>query len=402
VYGSPVTINTSVAHGLATNAVVYIAGVPGLAQQFARITVTGANSFTLNGVAGAGAYVSGGIVWIPQAVPFAADVIGPGSNASAYQVTITTTSVPGGYVSNVDLAWAGSPWESNTQLATRCRAQLQAASPNGAKGAYYAYAIQAGSLLAARTPPSTLSQAITRVAVGQNTAIGANTITVANASGAVTGAAGLFVQGATGNGISPIVLQVGSTGGLANGMQAIVAGVNGNTNANGTWVITIVDATHLSLNGSTGNGAWTTGGIIEVGDLGLVDSVLQQYATPNSVTTNTQSATTLAVTIVATVYIPAAKLTDYGSSPTSNKGVTALTALFPSLPIGGTVLPGAASGVIDYSTVLDTLFDAGQSAGVVYTQSVQGLTINGAAASLPLSATQVATVASITVNVVPV
>src|SRR5206468_10432833 len=37
-------------------------------------------------------------------------------------------------------------------------------------------------------------------------------------------------------------------------------GVAGNTAANGTWIITAMDSTHFSLNSSTGNGSYTSGG----------------------------------------------------------------------------------------------------------------------------------------------
>jgi len=44
------------------------------------------------------------------------------------------------------------------------------------------------------------------------------------------------------------------------GDTVTIAGVLGNLAANGTWVITVVDQDHYSLNGSTGNGTYTGGG----------------------------------------------------------------------------------------------------------------------------------------------
>lgn len=67
----------------------------------------------------------------------------------------------------------------------------------------------------------------------------------------------LTVTAATNAG--PIVLTVG-THALATGMFVRVAGVTGNTAANGDWQITVVNATQISLNGSTGNGAYVSGG----------------------------------------------------------------------------------------------------------------------------------------------
>lgn len=53
---------TSVAHGLATGCVVTTSGIGGLTGVTGTftVTVTGANTFTLNGATGVGAYTSGG------------------------------------------------------------------------------------------------------------------------------------------------------------------------------------------------------------------------------------------------------------------------------------------------------------------------------------------------------
>lgn len=47
--------------------------------------------------------------------------------------------------------------------------------------------------------------------------------------------------------------------GLSTGDTVVVTGVSGNTAANGTWEITVVDANSFSLNGSAGNGTSTGG-----------------------------------------------------------------------------------------------------------------------------------------------
>lgn len=68
-------------------------------------------------------------------------------------------------------------------------------------------------------------------------------------SGSVTGATNA----------SPIVL-TSTAHGLATGQIVTVANVGGNTAANGTFVITKVNDNSFSLDGSTGNGAYTSGG----------------------------------------------------------------------------------------------------------------------------------------------
>jgi len=59
---------------------------------------------------------------------------------------------------------------------------------------------------------------------------------------------------------SPIVISTTAPHGFQSGMQVSVTGVAGNTAANGTFTITVIGAMTFSLNGSTGNGAWTSGG----------------------------------------------------------------------------------------------------------------------------------------------
>jgi len=62
---------------------------------------------------------------------------------------------------------------------------------------------------------------------------------------------------------TPIVITVAGSHGLYNGQTGVViAGVGGNTAANGTWTITRLTAATFSLNTSIGNGAYTAGGTI--------------------------------------------------------------------------------------------------------------------------------------------
>ena len=48
--------------------------------------------------------------------------------------------------------------------------------------------------------------------------------------------------------------------GLVTGNEITIAGVGGNTNANGTWTVTRVDSDKFTLNSSTANAAYTSGG----------------------------------------------------------------------------------------------------------------------------------------------
>lgn len=66
---------------------------------------------------------------------------------------------------------------------------------------------------------------------------------------------------------SPIVVSTANTDGLANGDTVYISEVGGNTAANGKWVVaSVVANTSFALVGSTGNGAYTSGGIWQSSD----------------------------------------------------------------------------------------------------------------------------------------
>jgi hypothetical protein len=65
---------------------------------------------------------------------------------------------------------------------------------------------------------------------------------------------------AANNGSGLIRLTVGSTSNWTTGQYAYVSGVTGTTEANGLWVVTVVDGTHLDLQSSTFTNAYVSGG----------------------------------------------------------------------------------------------------------------------------------------------
>ena len=68
----------------------------------------------------------------------------------------------------------------------------------------------------------------------------------------------LTISGATN--ATPIVVTTTTAHGITDVSYATVAGVGGNTAANGTWVVERVTTTTLKLRNSVGNGAYTSGG----------------------------------------------------------------------------------------------------------------------------------------------
>lgn len=69
---------------------------------------------------------------------------------------------------------------------------------------------------------------------------------------------------------SPIVI-TSANHNLNTGTRVTISGVGGNTAANGTFNITVVNSNSFSLDGSTGNGAYTTGGSWHVSGLYSVE-----------------------------------------------------------------------------------------------------------------------------------
>jgi len=72
---------------------------------------------------------------------------------------------------------------------------------------------------------------------------------------------------------SPISIGTNAPHGLTTGQHAIVAGVKGNTAANGEQTITYVDPTHFTLNGTSGNGSYVAStGTVSGGGMAYFDA----------------------------------------------------------------------------------------------------------------------------------
>jgi hypothetical protein len=368
---TPIVVTTNAAHGLTGSEIVYITGVVGntAANGFWAISVTGLSSFQLVGSAGNGAYVSGGTVNVCTTVACQADLAGPAATSSPGTITQAVTTLAGVQVDNL-VSFVGSAFESNIALAARCRLKLQSLSPNGPRGAYEYFALTAVDILAAETPPVALSAPVTRVLVQASATTGVVTTTVANASGAVPGVSNLGIIGATN--ATPIQITSAAAHGLATGDFVTISGVIGTTAANGTWTITNTGAATFTLNSSAGNGAYVGGGVIEGGDLGEVDRVIQANAVPDSVTAITRSATAFNVAVTATVTVPNASVAAYTSAVQN-----ALATYFATLPIGGI------AGLVQYNDVIGVLYAAGSVNGQVsYVQSIGSLLLNAGAVNL--------------------
>jgi hypothetical protein len=404
---TPVQVQFSGAHGLSTGAVVFCKGLQAAADDFYSVTVTDSTHITLNGSFWTGApWSGGGTVYTTQPIPFAADALGPASNAGIEQINQLITAAPKSYCGNLT-TWSGSPWQSNASLAAQCRAKLATLSAMGPAGAYNYFALvasfilagtpinqtpsnPAGTLLTSPIPsPMTLDGGpITKTLVSLSTATGTVTTYVANAGGPVGGSNLTPITGASA--ASPIVITAGGHG-LVTGDWAQVNGVQGLTGANGQWQVTFIDSSHVSLNGSSGAGTYTAGsGLISGGDVYAVGAVLQTYARPNAVTSLVQSAVATTLTVTGVVYVPSAFVGDY-----TTKMAAALQAYVTSvLPIGGLNVDGL-SNVVPLGAIEGILYSAGQSNGQIYTLSVINVALNGVPFDLSLSPIGIATLGTL-------
>jgi len=389
------TITTQTAHGRAVGDIVYFngaIGVNGLNGNFAQVAaVPSATSLTVN-LATSGTWTSGGLVYACTIATMVADIIGTPSNASSGDVTTTITQFNGVGCFNV-ASWSAANYESNTDYANRCRLKLAAASPDGPSAAYKFFALSAQSILASQTPKVVLTNgAIEQAEAFGNPQTGLMTLVVASASPASTvlgepvtpGCTQLPVTNATN--ATPIVITTSPAHGLSDGDAVTIQGVLGNTNANGTFSITVLSSTTFSLDTSTGNAAYTGGGTVEGGDLGQVNTVIQARVVPDGIAgAIIESALALPVAVTATVIVPQAFANVYRAAVPSR-----LDLYFRAQPIGGTILPGEAGGTIPLSAVEGVLNDIGVQVlgGNSYVRKISGLTLNGVADDLDFPSEQ--------------
>lgn len=402
--GTTTTITTQSAHGLAVGDAVYIngvVGVTGINGKFAQVSSTPTTTTFAIALVTSGAWTSGGTVYLCTIADIEADVIGVDSNAAPGDITTQITQVNGVATSNLT-ALSAANFESNADYAARCRLKLGALSPNGAAQSYEYFALKAQELLAAETPPVSLTNGpIASANAFGNPQTGEVLVVVASETPASSvlgqaitpGCVALSITNATN--ASPIVITSLSAHGLLTGNIATIQGVLGNAGANGTWSITVLSGTTFSLDGSTGTGAYTGGGQIDGGDIGQVDRIIQTNSVDDNAVALTVSALALPITIAAVVAVPKAFVSVYQAAI-----APAFAQFFKTIDIGG-----GASGIVDISAVEGVFFEIGvQVVGATsYVRSVQNLTLNGTSSSVAFPTPQYeAILGSLSVTVVPV
>ena len=382
-------VTTQSAHGLSVGNIVYLVIPPsaGLGSTlngvFAQVLSVTATTFQAS-IASAGTYTSGGTVYLCTVAEMVADVAGIGSNAGPGTVSTAVTQSANVFVGNV-VAWYGYNWESNTSLADRAVLSLAARSPNGPSQAYVYFAESATQFLAAESPPVTLSNGPVTASNYLNPQTGVVVTIVASATPATTtlgqpvtpGVSNLAITGVSATNpavvscAGPTTLQAGQT------FAATIAGVLGPAAVNGSWTGTYVSPTSFSVPvDTTAAPAYTGGGVVEGGDLGQIDQLLQQNVVPNNDTAITVSALALPVAIVATVAVPRAQAAAYALAAPAQ-----LATLLQSYAVGG----NAPDFAVDYDDVVGALEEAGvvTLGATSYVRQIVALSITVGATPVP-------------------
>jgi hypothetical protein len=335
--------------------------------------------------------------------------VGPIGTLSTGQTAILLTPFPGvtPVAQPVGGGLVGSPIETNAHLLARCEAKLGALSPNGAASAYqyiaeslpvfgsflqppsdiadYAastsvpIATAATALLAALgfnsagsqqyTAPTSanpwgVTAPATRVSDVLNIGSGVVDVYAANAAGGLTGCAQLAITNVSWSGGTATVTTA-SAHGLGPGAYFSISGVLGATGVNNqiagnvAWLAATASGSTITFALALSPGSYTSGGVLEGGDLGMVDAAIQAQIVPTGQAALVQAATNVPISVAGTAYIP----TKAGITATTAIAniVAALTAYFDSVPIGGVTAEGA--GIVPSSEILVTCANA--NAGTV-------------------------------------
>jgi hypothetical protein len=238
---TPIVITTAVPHGWQTGFKVNVQGVVGntaannAAGSPQTITRTGPSSFSLNGSIGSGAYVNGGTVTLVSGDP-SLRYVGEGGDiwrtnnffAAGSYTKVSPSNIMAGLNPLVD-GWSMASYSAGT---------------TGNPVAFFA------------TPAMMLKD--------QGNAPFATLetwgITPALAAAGAVNAAGTFfaITGAVASGTLIEITAVAH--GFSSGQTVTQTGILGTTEANGTWVVTVIDADHYTLNNSVFVNTYVSGG----------------------------------------------------------------------------------------------------------------------------------------------
>lgn len=397
----------------------------------------------------AGTITGGGSVGSPVqstiAVAADPDFIGPIGTLSSGQTAIMLTPFAG--VSTVvqpsGVNLVGTAIEQNAHYLVRCQAKLGTLSPNGADQAYYYVATSLPVFGTTLQPPTDIGDlaaspnvAISAAANALLTALGftagsqyytaptaANpwgvttpvtrcnpvlqigsgivNVYVANSQGGLTGCAQLTITNVTWtSGVATVTTSAAH--GMSTGAWAIISGVKGATGVNNqiagvvAWQLASGSGSTFTFNLATNPGTYTSGGIVEGGDLGMVDAAIQAQVVPTGQAALAIAASDVSINVTATVYLPTK------AGITSVNAIAAITAALGGGSVNGVAVPGylpqvpvggvnaETSGIVPGSELLVTIANA--NPGTV--------SVTPTPADISLTANQVPVLGTLSISVV--
>jgi hypothetical protein len=264
--GALAVISTSAPHNFANGAKVNIAGVVGTTAVNGNnkiVTVVDATHFSI-GVNANAPYTSGGTATSAQIVITTTAPHGlPASGA-----LVTISGVAGNTAANVS---------KTVTVLDSTHFSIDSTAPNGAYTGGGTFT--STPVVLATAAPHGLSGTATFTVVG----VGGNSAANGTVTATVVDSTHLLENGVTANGpytsggtfgnplgesvvgatnASPIVITTNGPHGLISGSTVAISGVVGNTGANGTFTVTAISPTQFSLDGSSGTGAYSSGGSV--------------------------------------------------------------------------------------------------------------------------------------------
>jgi hypothetical protein len=387
-------IATVSAHGLSAGDNVYLvipqsSGISGLVATFAVVTAVTTTTFSVS-VGSSGSWVSGGNVYKCTIAQMVADVAGSTSSAAPGQVTVAVTQNAGVFVSN-PTAWSGANYEANTAYMDRTLLSLASRSPNGPSQAYEYFAQSAVQILGSDAPEDvqlrtalglvkyTLTNGPVRATAFSVPRTGTMNVVVASSAPIATTLGANVTPGVSMlpishvNNANPAIITCAAPTTLTPGqtMEVTISGVEGISGVNGSWVATYTATNAFSIPvDTTAGGTYTGGGLVEGGDLGQIDVLIQRACTPDGLTSVTSSAVALPIVIAATVIVPQAYVAAYQLAV-----IPQLQTQLKAYDIGG----DAPAFEVAYDDIVGALEEAGVftlgQASVV--RRVQSLSLNG-------------------------
>ena len=229
---SPIVVTTATPHSLQTGSNVSISNVLGntAANGNFTVTVVDKSKFSLDGIAGGGAYTGGGVI-TPLAPSGAGVAVTTASNTSPVAIT---TATPHG-------------------LQTGDRVSISNVQVNGANGPF----------------------TVTVTAPTSFTLDGSTGAAAYVGGGVVTRLAAVFhpsaalIQVKSASNTSPIAITTAAPHYLQTGGRVLISDVQGNDAANGMFTVSVTGSNSLTLNGSVGNAAYGGGGVVTLFALAL-------------------------------------------------------------------------------------------------------------------------------------